>query len=109
MERDRPTACFYPAKKLNLVLITLCEFFFPYQKRDDEITCFIPMKYTIFLGKGALPLATPSRGPFQPSGPRKNTYRSAFFARRLPPISKCIDVPGWNLHLSCVLTSTVMF
>ena len=72
MERDRPTAYFYPAKKLNLVLITLYEAFFFLPKRDDEITCFIPMKYTIFLGKGALSLAIPSRGPFPPSGPREH-------------------------------------
>ena len=62
----RPTACIYPAKKLILVLITLCEvffFFFPLPKRDDEITCFIPMKYKIFLGKGSIPALWTPRTP----------------------------------------------
>ena len=52
----------------------------------------MPIKNIIFLDNGALPHDNPA-----------NTYRSAFFFRRLSPpppaISKWIGSPGWNVQV----------
>ena len=73
----------------------------------------MPIKYNFFLdsGAGALPLATPARGPVQPFGTRKHRgLLSSLEDGHLPlSISKWIGATGCNLRLLCALAATVMF